>query len=65
MAKQTVLAKKRRGPAATGKGVQVVVRMQPPLLAGLDAWIAAQDDNPTRPEAVRRVLQKALRKLLH
>ena len=56
MAKRTVLAKKRRGPAATGKGVQVVVRLQPDQLRALDDWIASQDKSLTRPEAMRAML---------
>jgi hypothetical protein len=36
-------------------------RMERPLIDALDAWIAAQPDpKPTRPEAIRRLLQKAL-----
>ena len=45
MGKQTVLAKKRRGPGPTGKGEQIVVRMQPISLAALDAWVAKQTVN--------------------
>ena len=60
MTKHTVLAKKRRGPAPTGKGTQVVVRMQPPALANLDRWIARQAEAPTRPEAIRRLVEIAL-----
>lgn len=60
MAKQTVLAKKRRGPAPTGKGEQVVVRWQPGPLAALDAWVAKQKDNPTRAEAIRRLVELGL-----
>ncbi len=56
MAKQTVLAKKRRGPAPTGKGVQVVVRLQPDHLNALDNWIAKQDASLTRAEAMRAML---------
>lgn len=36
------------------------VRLQPDQLAALDQWIAAQDDKPSRPEAVRRLLANAL-----
>ena len=60
MAKQTLLAKKRRGPPPTGKGVQVVVRMQPDPLNALDKWAVKQGDHPTRPEAVRRLVEIAL-----
>jgi hypothetical protein len=61
MAKQTVLAKKRRGPVPTGKGEQVVVRWQPGPLAALDAWVAKQKDEPTRAEAIRRLVELGLK----
>lgn len=38
----------------------VGVRLQPDQLADLDAWIEQQDDNPSRPEAIRRILRSAL-----
>jgi hypothetical protein len=60
MGKQTVLAKKRRGPPPTGKGVQVVVRLQPDPLAALDRWAAKQPDEPTRAEAIRRLVEIGL-----
>jgi hypothetical protein len=51
---ETVQPKKRRGPAPTGHGTPVQVRLQPDQLAPLDAWIAAQPDpKPSRPEAIR------------
>src|SRR4051794_11280919 len=53
--------KKKRGPPATGKGEQVVVRMQPPNLSALDAWIARQPEpRPTRPQAIRRLVEQSL-----
>jgi hypothetical protein len=61
MNKKTVLAKKKRGPAPTGKGVQVVVRMQPAPLSALDAWAANQKDGPTRAEAIRRLVELGLK----
>jgi hypothetical protein len=61
MAKQTVLAKKKRGPAPTGKGVQVVVRLQPDPLAALDAWVTKQKEKPTRAEAIRRLVELGLK----
>ncbi len=60
MRKQTVLAKKRRGPAPTGKGVQVVVRLQPDPLTALDKWAVKQSDQPTRAEAIRRLVELGL-----
>lgn len=61
MERHSVLAKKKRGPPPTGKGQQVVVRMHPPLMSPLDAWIATQPEpKPSRPEAIRRLLEKSL-----
>lgn len=36
--------------------------MLPDQLARLDGWIATQSDQPTRPEAVRRIIERALSK---
>jgi len=36
------------------------VRLQAPELTQLDEWRARQDDAPSRPEAIRRLLAKAL-----
>jgi hypothetical protein len=61
MKKQTVIPRKKRGPPATGKGEPVVVRMHAPMLAGLDEWIAKQKQPfPSRPEAVRRLVELGL-----
>lgn len=75
MARQNVIAKKKkRGPPATGKGEQIVVRMHPEQLAPLDAWIedtykravsnwdqrGPPPKKPTRPEAIRRLVEQAL-----
>jgi hypothetical protein len=62
LAKNSQPARKRRGPPPTGKGKQVVVRLQPPLMAAIDAWIAEQPDpRPTRAEALRRFAAKVLK----
>ncbi len=37
-----------------------MVRLQPPLLADVDEWIAKQDIPFTRPEAIRRLIEFAL-----
>jgi hypothetical protein len=52
--------KKKMGRPATGVGTMIGVRLQPDQLAALDAWIAAQPDQPSRPEAVRRILAGAI-----
>ena len=59
---QETLVPRKRGPAPTGKGTQVQVRLQPKQLAKLDAWIRKQADEPTRPEAIRRLLERALKR---
>jgi len=62
MKKQTVIPRKKRGPPATGKGEPVVVRMHPPMLAGLDEWISKQKQPfPSRPEAIRRLVELGLK----
>jgi hypothetical protein len=53
--------KKRGRPKTTGKGQQIGVRFLPPALDTIDSWIEAQPDpKPSRPEAIRRLVEKAL-----
>ena len=59
MKRQSATPPKKRGPPATGKGEPILVRLQPAQLAGLDAWIARQDAQLSRPEAIRRLLEQA------
>jgi hypothetical protein len=55
------IAKKGRGrPKSTGLGTGILVRMHDQLEA-LDAWIAKQDDSPSRPEAIRRLVEIGLK----
>jgi hypothetical protein len=51
--------RKKRPPTT---GALIGVRLQSPELARLDVWIARQDDAPSRPEAIRRLLAKALKR---
>lgn len=53
MTRQSVITQKRRGPAPTGKGTLVGVRLQPELLAVLDRFIAEEQPTMSRPEALR------------
>jgi hypothetical protein len=55
------LKSRKRGPAPTGVGTPVLVRLQPTQLAALDAWIATQDPTPSRPEAIRLLLASSLK----
>jgi hypothetical protein len=43
-------------------GQLVGVRFQPEQLAALDRWIEQQSPEPSRPEAVRRLVDEALTK---
>jgi hypothetical protein len=58
--KDTVAPKKRRGPAPTGIGTSINVRLQPAQLAALDQWIEAQNAAISRPEAIRAILARIL-----
>lgn len=62
MSKQDkMLAKKPRGRPATGRGETIGVRIQPADLALIDEWRRTQDDLPTRPEAIRRLIELGLK----
>jgi hypothetical protein len=63
MAEQDTLISRKRGPPATGKGVPVLVRLQPPLLGAVDAFILERSkagETLSRPEAVRLLLTRGL-----
>ena len=56
-----VTTKKRRGrPATTGRGTQIGERWHRPELAAIDRWIAAQGEEMTRAQAVRRLVELGL-----
>lgn len=56
MSSQSLVPKKKRGPPPTGKGNQIQVRIHDDLLVPLDKFAAEQND-PSRPEAIRRILR--------
>ena len=60
MKRQSLVPKKRRGPAPTGQGIQIQVRIQPEKLSQLDRWIADQKGKLSRPEAIRRIVERTL-----
>ena len=60
MAKQETLITKKRGPKPTGIGTLVGVRLQPAELDTLDKWRDDVVGQPSRPEAIRRLVKKAL-----
>lgn len=51
---------KKTGRPATGVGVPVTVRFNAAQLAALDAWIKTHEQQPSRPEAIRSILQEKL-----
>lgn len=57
-----MVPKKRRGPAPTGKGVQIQVRLHEPMLSRVDEWVRkfAPGEGLSRPEAIRRMLNEYL-----
>lgn len=58
---KTVLTRKgKRGPAPTGKGELVGVRVQPDLLAALDLAIVQQNEMRSRPEMIRAIMAEWL-----
>jgi hypothetical protein len=59
-----VIPKKRGRPKTTGRGMLIGVRLQPSALTSLDAWIDGQDEKPSRPEAIRRLLTTAMLHIL-
>jgi hypothetical protein len=61
MAKTTLVTKKKRGPPATGHGLQIGERWHPPEIAAIDAWIKSQGGNLTRGRAIRRLVELGLK----
>jgi Arc/MetJ-type ribon-helix-helix transcriptional regulator len=61
MARRSVTTgKKKRGPPPTGRGTLIGLRLEPALLARIDRWAASQKDRPSRPEAIRRLVELEL-----
>jgi hypothetical protein len=53
--------KKRRGRPATGRGLQIGTRWSDEIVAMIDAWAAAQEDEPGRSVAIRRLVELGLK----
>jgi hypothetical protein len=60
MAKSTSDNTKPRWRRSAETGTLVGVRLQPDDLAAVDAWRDKQNGAPTRPEAIRTLVRKAL-----
>ena len=61
MARRSVtVRKKKRAAPPSGKGTLIGLRLAPATLARVDRWAASQQDHPSRPEAIRRLVELAL-----
>ena len=58
--KQPAVKRPRGRPATTGKGELIGVRILPDLLEKIDDWRKAQEQDVSRPNAIRRLVQDAL-----
>ncbi|WP_244434954.1 ribbon-helix-helix domain-containing protein [Methylocystis sp. SC2] len=62
MAKSIPVLQKKRGRPATGQDPLLNFRAPLEMIERIDAWAAKQKDAPSRSEAIRRLLEKALAK---
>ena len=61
MARRSVTGrKKKRAAPPSDKGTLIGLRLEPATLARVDRWAASQQDHPSRPEAIRRLVELAL-----
>jgi hypothetical protein len=57
----TQKSQKPRGrPKTTGKGAQIGMRWHEPTLAAIDDWRREQPDLPSRPQAIRYLVELGL-----
>jgi hypothetical protein len=62
MAKSTKnVVRKRPGRPATGQDPVTAIRLSPEMRETVDAWAARQPDKPSRSEAIRRLVEMALK----
>src|SRR6266404_2150762 len=61
MARRSVMAQqKKRAAPRTDKGTLIALRLEPGPLARVDRWAASQKDDPSRPEALQRLVELGL-----
>jgi hypothetical protein len=62
MPKSTVvLPKPKGGRPSTGRDPVRAIRLSDEFMARVDAWAAKQDDEPSRSEAIRRLVEIGLK----
>jgi Arc/MetJ-type ribon-helix-helix transcriptional regulator len=59
MAKPSIVVQKKGRPS-TGAGDVTAIRLSPELRASVDRWREQQPDQPSRSEAIRRLVEQAL-----
>jgi hypothetical protein len=52
---------KKRGRPGTGKDQMLAFRAPPTFIAEVEAWAKRQPDSPSRSEALRRLVEMALK----
>ena len=52
--------KKQKGSPPVSKRTLIGLRLEPGLLARVDRWAASQKDDPSRPDAIRRLVELGL-----
>jgi Arc/MetJ-type ribon-helix-helix transcriptional regulator len=60
MPKSIPVLRKTRGRPPTGQDPVTAVRLSPALKSQIEDWAKQQPDNPSRSEAIRRLVQLAL-----
>jgi Arc/MetJ-type ribon-helix-helix transcriptional regulator len=60
MPKSIPVVRKKRGRPPTGQDPVTAVRLSPELKSQIDDWAKQQPDNPSRSEAIRRLVKLAL-----
>jgi hypothetical protein len=59
--KQNVKQKRRGGRPATGHDPVTALRMPPALATRVEEWAKQQPDQPSRSEAIRRMIEMVLK----
>jgi hypothetical protein len=61
MSRQNVIPKKKMGRPATGQDPMMAFRLSKEKVGEVDAWAAQQPDNPSRSEALRRLIDLGMK----
>jgi Arc/MetJ-type ribon-helix-helix transcriptional regulator len=60
MPKSIPVIQKKRGRPPTGQDPVTAVRLSPALKSRIEEWAKQQADTPSRSEAIRRLVERAL-----